>query len=229
MGKFSRTKLSDRKLPDYTKGEEIFNYVSHIVGAVFAIVALVLCVTMAAINKSVWGVVSGSIFGATMILVYTISSVYHGLIPCLAKKVFQVIDHCSIFLLIAGTYTPITLVGFRLENPVLGWWVFGVIWFFAILGIVLNAIDWKKFNVFSMICYLGMGWMAVLFIKDIMRCVGSFGTLFLLLGGILYTLGAILYVFGRKVRYFHSVFHLFVVAGSVMHFIMILVCLMPMK
>ena len=229
MKKHSRTKLADRKLPDYTRGEEIFNYVSHIVGDVFAVVALVLCCVMAATHKNVWGVVSGSIFGGTMILVYTMSSVYHGLAPSLAKKVFQIIDHCSIFLLIAGTYTPITLVGFRGVNPVLGWNVFGGIWFFAILGIVLNAIDWKRYNVFSMICYLGMGWCAVFFIKTIIKIVGEKGTMFLLLGGILYTIGAVLYVLGRKVRYFHSIFHLFVVAGSFMHFLMILICLMPMK
>lgn len=224
-----RTKLKDRTLPDYTKGEEIFNYVSHIVGAIFAIVALVLCVVVAAVNNNVWGVVGGSIFGSTMILVYTVSSVYHGLNRSTAKKVFQAIDHCSIFLLIAGTYTPITLVGFRKESLVLAWSVFGIIWFFAILGIVLNAIDWKMYSGFSMVCYLGMGWCALFFIKEIIKIVGSFGTLFLLLGGIFYTLGAVLYMFGRKVRYFHSVFHLFVIAGSAMHFIMILACLMPMK
>lgn len=224
-----RTKLKDRILPDYTRGEEIFNYVSHMVGAVFAIVALVLCVVVAAINRNIWGIVSGAIFGATMILVYTISSIYHGLNKSIAKKVFQAIDHCSIFLLIAGTYTPITLVAFRKESLVLAWSVFGVIWFFAILGIVLNAIDWKLFSVFSMVCYLGMGWCAIFFIKEIIEAVGSVGTMFLLFGGIFYTVGAILYMFGKKVRYFHSVFHLFVIAGSVMHFIMILATLMPLK
>lgn len=224
-----RTKLADRKLPDYTRGEEIFNFVSHTVGATFALVALVLCVAVAAYYKNAWGIVSGAIYGVTMTLLYTVSSVYHGLVPPLAKKVFQVIDHCTIFLLIAGTYTPITLVAFRLINPVLGWSVFGIIWFFAILGIVLTAIDWKKYSVFAMICYLGMGWCAVLFIKDIIISVGKFGTIFLVLGGIFYTVGAVLYAFGRKVRYFHSVFHLFVVAGSVMHFIMILAKVMPMK
>lgn len=228
MDKLKRTKLIDRMLPNYTKGEEIFNYVSHIVGAVFAVVALVLCVVMAALHRNVLGVVSGAIFGATMILVYTISSIYHGLIPSMAKKVLQILDHCSIFLLIAGTYTPITLVGFCSKNMALGWSVFGIIWFFAILGIVFNAIDLKKYNVFSIICYLGMGWCAILFIKDIIEIVGSTGTLFLLLGGILYTIGAVLYMIGSKVRYFHSVFHIFVVAGSVMHFIMIFATLMPM-
>lgn len=224
-----RTKLADRQLPDYTRGEEIFNFVSHTVGGVFAIVALVMCVAVAAYHSNAWGIVSGAIYGVTMVLLYTVSSVYHGITPVLAKKVFQVIDHCTIFLLIAGTYTPITLVGFRKISEFLGWGVFGAIWFFAILGIVLTAIDWKKYSVFAMVCYLGMGWFALFFVKEIITIVGNIGTMFLVLGGVLYTIGAILYVFGRKVRYFHSVFHLFVVAGSVMHFIMILVCIMPMK
>lgn len=224
-----RTKLADRTLPDYTRGEEIFNFVSHAVGGVFAIVALVMCVAVAAYHANVWGIVSGAIYGVTMVLLYTVSSVYHGITPILAKKVFQVIDHCTIFLLIAGTYTPITLVGFRTISSWLCWGVFGGIWFFTILGIVLTAIDWKKYSVFAMICYLGMGWCAVFFVKHITDLVGIIGTNFLVLGGIFYTVGAVLYAFGRKVRYFHSVFHIFVVAGSVMHFIMILVCLMPMK
>lgn len=221
-----RTKLADRTLPDYTRGEEIFNFVSHAVGGAFAIAALVLCVVFAAINSNVWGVVSGAIYGATMVMLYSVSSVYHGLIPVLAKKVMQVIDHCTIFLLIAGTYTPITLVGFREISPFLGWGVFGLIWFFAILGIVLTAIDWKKYSLFAMICYLGMGWCAIFFIKQIVELVGSFGTTFLVIGGVLYTIGAILYVAGKKVRYFHSVFHIFVVGGSIMHFFMIFFCLM---
>lgn len=224
-----RTKLADRQLPDYTRGEEIFNFVSHTVGGVFAVVALVMCVAVAAYHANVWGIVSGSIYGVTMVMLYTVSSVYHGITPVLAKKVLQVIDHCTIFLLIAGTYTPITLVGFRKLSPWLGWGVFGLIWFFAILGIVLTAIDWKKYSVFAMICYLGMGWCAVLFVKQIVTLVGSLGTLFLVIGGVSYTVGAVLYALGRKHRYFHSIFHLFVVAGSVMHFLMILVCIMPMK
>lgn len=224
-----RTKLADRQLPNYTRGEEIFNFVSHTVGGVFAVVALVMCVAVAAYHSNVWGIVSGAIYGVTMVLLYTVSSVYHGITPVLAKKVFQVIDHCTIFLLIAGTYTPITLVGFRKISPYLGWGVFGIIWFFAVLGIVLTAIDWKKYSVFAMICYLGMGWCAALFVNEIIKLVGVVGTNFLVIGGVLYTVGAILYILGRKIRYFHSVFHLFVVAGSVMHFIMILICIMPMK
>ena len=147
-----RTKLADRILPTYTKGEEIFNMVSHIVGGAFVIAVTVLCVVFAAIHHNAYGVISGSIYGTTMILLYTMSSIYHGLRPNKAKKVFQVIDHCTIFLLIAGSYTPFTLCTFREYNPALGWSIFGIIWAVAILGIVVNAIDLKKYRVFSMIC-----------------------------------------------------------------------------
>ena len=154
-----RTKLKDRILPKYSKGEEIFNMTSHIVGGALGIVALVLCVVFAAIHHNGYGVVSGAIYGVTMILLYTMSSIYHGLKPeRFSKKVFQVLDHCSIFLLIAGSYTPFCLCTFREYNTALGWTIFGIIWAIAILGIVLNSIDIKKYKVFSMICYLVMGW-----------------------------------------------------------------------
>ena len=156
---FNRTPLGQRHLPDYTRGEEIFNMVSHIVGGALGIAALVLCVVMAAIHRDGYGVVSGAIYGATLILLYTMSSIYHGLPPRkYAKRVFQVIDHCSIFVLIAGTYTPISLVALRGYSTWLGWTIFGVIWGMAIIGITLNAIDIAHFSKLSMVCYLGMGW-----------------------------------------------------------------------
>ena len=124
-----REKLSERKLPDYTKGEEIFNMTTHIVGGGVGLVALCLCVIFAAIHKNTYAVVGSTIYGASMIVLYTMSSIYHGLKPGLkAKKVFQVIDHCSIFLLIAGTYTPICLAALREYSPAVGWTVFGVVW-----------------------------------------------------------------------------------------------------
>ena len=154
-----RTKLRDRILPKYTKGEEIFNMTSHIVGGVLGIVATVLCVVFAAIHRNVYGVISGAIYGITMIILYTMSSIYHGLNPNRkAKKVFQVLDHCSIYLLIAGSYTPFALCSLREYNTALGWSIFGIVWAMAIIGIILNSIDIKKYKVFSMICYLVMGW-----------------------------------------------------------------------
>ena len=144
-----RVKLKDRKMPIYTGGEEIFNMTSHIVGGALGVVALVLCVIFAAIRGNVYGVVSSSIYGVTMIVLYTMSSLYHGLKPeTTAKRVFQVLDHCSIFLLIAGTYTPFALCTLREYDTATGWVIFGVIWGLAVLGIALNSIDLKKYKVF---------------------------------------------------------------------------------
>ena len=219
----NRTKLADRKLPNYTRGEEIFNMTSHIVGAGFGIVALVLCVVFSAIHKNGYAVVSSVVYGITMILLYTMSSIYHGLKPKRkAKKVFQILDHCSIFLLIAGSYTPFCLVSFREYNSTLGWTIFGIIWFIAILGIVLNSIDIKKFRVFSMICYVGMGWCIIFTANLLPKLLGIPGVILLVLGGIAYSIGAILYGIGRKKKYIHSVFHLFIVLGSILHFFCIL-------
>ena len=222
-----RIKLRDRILPKYTKGEEIFNVTSHIVGAVLGIVATVLCIVFAAIRGNVYGVVSGAIYGVTMIILYTMSSIYHGLSPKrYSKKVFQVLDHCSIFLLIAGSYTPFALCTIREYDTASGWVIFGVIWAFAILGIVLNSIDIKKFKVFSMICYLVMGWCIVFKITLLPQLLGTAGFVLLLLGGIAYTVGAILYGVGKKHKYMHSVFHLFILLGSLLQFFCILLYVM---
>ena len=218
-----RQKLSERKLPDYTKGEEIFNMVSHIVGGAVGIAAVTLCVIFAAIRGNVYGVISGAIYGASMVILYTMSSVYHGLRPHLmAKKVFQVIDHCSIFLLIAGTYTPIALCSLREYSTALGWIIFGIIWGVAILGITLNSIDLKAYKKFSAICYLAMGWCIVLAWKPTAAMLGTGGIWLLLSGGIAYTIGALFYYFLREKQYMHSVFHMFVVAGSILHLLCIL-------
>ncbi len=218
-----RIKLDDRKLPTYTKGEEIFNMTSHICGAALGIVALVLCIIFAAIHNNPYGIVASSIFGLTMILLYTMSSIYHGLKPnSKAKKVFQVLDHCSIFLLIAGSYTPFALCTLREIDTSTGWWIFGIIWGMAILGIILNAIDLKQFKIFSMICYLTMGWCIIFKINLVIGKLGWEGFTLLLAGGIIYTIGAVLYGVGKKKKYMHSVFHLCIFAGSLLHFLCIL-------
>ena len=217
-------------MPTYTKGEEIFNMVSHIVGGAFGIFALVFCVLVATLNNNVWGVVSGAIYGGTIIILYCMSSIYHGLKPNLAKKVFRVIDHCSIFLLIAGTYTPIAIGGqIRVQKPALAWVIFGVIWAAAILGITLNAIDMKKYAKFSMICYILMGWMVVIMIKPVLEILPIGGFIWLLAGGVAYTVGAVLYGVGKRRKWMHSVFHLFVLLGSILQFICILFYIMPNK
>lgn len=219
-----RTKLIDRRLPDYTRGEEIFNMVSHIVGGGLGVAVCALCIIKAFLNHDAYQVVGAFIYGFSMIILYTMSSVYHGLKHETAKKVMQIIDHCSVFILISGTYTPIALTSLREYNPYIGWSVFGVVWGVSALGITLNAIDLKKYNVFSIICYLAQGWCIILTGKAAITAIGNQGFLWLLAGGIAYTIGAVLYgIAGKKtVRYMHSVFHIFVVLGSFLQFVAIL-------
>ena len=199
-----RTKLKDRLLPNYTRGEEIANMVTHIIGGAMGIVALVLCVIFAAVRGNVYGIIGGSIFGVSMILLYTISSIYHGLKHSTAKKVFQILDHCSIFILIAGTYTPIVLGPVREFSIALGWTLFGVVWGLAIIGIVLNSLDIKKYKIFSMICYLGMGWCIMAIAPKIKYILVPEALYMILAGGILYTIGAVLYIVGHKKKFFHA-------------------------
>ncbi len=170
-------------------------------GGVLGIVATVLCVVMASIHKNVYGIISGAIFGATMIILYTMSSIYHGLKPnSTGKKVFQVLDHCSIFLLIAGSYTPFTLCTLREYDTATGWVIFGIIWAMAILGIALNSIDLKQYKKFSMICYLGMGWCIIAKASLLPKLLGINGVILLVAGGIIYTLGAVLYAVRQKAQ-----------------------------
>ena len=217
-----RTKLADRLLPDYTRGEEIMNMVTHIVGGAVGIVALTLCVIFAAIHGNVYGIVTSAIYGATMISMFTISSVYHGLKPTLGKKVMQVIDHCTIYFLIAGTYTVIVLSALRPVYPVLGWGLFAFEWAMTALATTLTAIDLKKYSVFSMICYIGMGWAVIIFWRQTLEVMTLPGFALLLSGGIAYTIGSILYGIGKKKKWMHSVFHIFVVLGATLQFLSVL-------
>lgn len=213
-----RTKLIHRPLPRYSLGEEIVNMVTHIAGGVMAIFVLVLCILQA---DSAPGVVSSSIYGFSMLLVYSISSIYHGLRPGTGKKVMQVLDHCAIYFLIAGTYTPILLCGFVPVYPLIGWGLLAAQWGLLSLAVTLTAIDLKKYNAFSMVCYIFMGWGIIFFVPQAMEVLGSTGFGLTLAGGIIYTTGAILYGIGGKVKWMHSVFHIFVVAGSFLQFLAI--------
>ncbi len=217
-----RTKLNDRKLPVYTRGEEIFNMVSHIVGGSIGIIGMIICLVLSIIHKSGYGILTSIIYGISMIFLYTMSSVYHGLKPTRkAKKVMQVLDHCTIYVLIAGTYTPILLCSIRLVDPALAWSMFGIVWIIAIVGITLNAIDLKQYKVFSMISYLLMGWLIVFRIDILYQAIGRTGMLLILFGGITYTVGTVLYGLGRTKKYMHSVFHLFVVLATLLQMIAI--------
>ena len=210
-------------LPDYTKGEEIFNMVSHIVGGAMGIAVAVLCIVFAAKHGNPYSVVSAAIFGSMMIVLYSMSSIYHGLSPKLkAKKVFRVLDHCTIFFLIAGTYTPIALCTLREYNTALGWIYFGIVWGLAALGVTLTAINLEKFKVLGMIFYIALGWCILPVLPKLITLMGKGGVVFLFLGGVSYTIGAVLYGVGKKKRYMHSVFHIFIVIGSLLHFFCIL-------
>ena len=219
----TRTKLCDRTLPDYTRGEEIFNMVSHIVGAAFGVAALTLCVVFSALRGDAWAVVSSAVYGASLILLYTMSSVYHGLpltVPT-AKKVMQIMDHCTIYVLICGSYTPILLCSVRRISPGWGWGLFGAVVGLCVLCTVFTAIDLKKYAVLSMICYLGVGWSVVLAARPVLASIPLPGILWLIGGGVAYSLGAVLYAKAGKAGsapYMHSVFHLFVLLGSLFQF-----------
>jgi len=210
-----RTKLADRSLPGYSRGEELCNMVTHIVGAVLGIVALLWCLLLADTPVEI---VTSLVYAMTMILLYTTSSIYHGLKHAMAKKVFQVLDHCMIYLFIAGTYTIVALCSVRFENAAMAWVLFGIEWVFAAVAVTLTAIDLKKYEVFSMICYIVMGWSVLIAIPPVIRAVGWTGSALLLAGGVSYTVGSIIYVIGRKRRYAHAIFHVFVLLGSILQF-----------
>ena len=213
-----RTPLSQRSLPRYSRGEEIMNMVTHIVGGALGIAVLALCPWKARTPAALVGVL---IYGICMTALYAMSSIYHGLRPGTAKKVMQVLDHCTIYFLIAGTYTPIMLSAFLPRYPGIGWGLLLMEWGLTALSVTLTAIDLKKYNVFSMICYIFMGWGIIFFLPQAMEVLTRPGFLLLLWGGIAYTLGAVLYGIGSKMPWMHSVFHIFVVLGSGLQFLAI--------
>ncbi len=199
-------------LPRYSLGEEIFSSVSHGVSAIIAVGILALLLVFG--GKTPVKTASVAIYGGTMVALYAISSIYHGLGLGRAKIIFRSLDHCTIFLLIAGTYTPITLVcigGRQGLSMLIG------VWAAAVVGVILNAISVERFKVVSMVCYIAMGWVVVLCMGTLRQNLSVAGFWCLLLGGILYTVGAVLYGLGKRVPYMHAVFHLFVLMGSVLH------------
>ncbi len=206
-----RTKLIDRAMPGYAPSEELTNMISHIMGAVLGYVALIWCLILA---DTPMEITTSIVYGTTMIMLYTTSSIYHGLKHPMAKRVFQVLDHCTIYLYIAGCYTVILLCSLRLENAVAAWVLFGIEWGMAAVAVTLTAIDIKRYEKFSLACYIVMGWAAIFAIGPIYRALGLGGSVLLLIGGVSYTIGSILYVIGKKKKYAHAVFHFFVLLGS---------------
>lgn len=209
------------RIPKYTLAEELWNSISHGLTAIFAIVATVLMIVKA---NTALEYVTVSIFGTTMIILYVISCVYHALSRRLTgKKVLRVIDHCNVFLLVLGTYTPIALLG---VGGTLGWWLFAFVTLVTIIGITLSAVNTDRFQIAEVICHLLNGWSILIGIKPLYEHMGFAGVLLLLLGGLAYTLGAILYGVGAKHRYVHSVFHFFCIAGTVLQWLSIYLCLL---
>ena len=202
-------------IPNYSLGEELVNSISHGIGALLSIAALVLCVVISAMHGNPTAVVASSIYGSSLIILYTMSTLYHSFKVNNAKRVFQIIDHCSIFLLISGTYTVFTLV---VLGDAVGWTLFAIVWSATILGIICNSININKFKLLSMVLYLAMGWVVVFAFKPLAEKLATNGIILLILGGIMYTVGAIFYGIGKKKKYMHSIFHMFVLAGSILHF-----------
>jgi hemolysin III len=199
-------------------GEKL-NTFTHLLGSALAISGLSILVTVAVLQGDPWKVFSFSIYGITLVLLYSLSTIYHGVRNPRTKAILQKLDHNAIYLLIAGSYTPITLI--TLRGP-WGWTLFGLIWGLALLGVVLEVLLGHRTRRPSLILYVLMGWLVVIAINPLMRAMPTAGLLWLLAGGLVYSLGIYFYVHGERVRHFHGVWHLFVLGGSVCHFICIL-------
>lgn len=215
--KYEKTKNRKKlniKIPNYTLGEELFNAISHGFGAALSILALVLMTIKA---RGALAEATVSLFGATMIILYTISCVYHALSHNLeGKKVLRVIDHCNVFLLVYGTYIPISLVG---VGGLTGLLLFAGITVIISIGITATAIKIDKTGALQVICHLLSGWGILFFLKPLLNTIGTTGIILLILGGVMYTIGSILYGIGRKKKYIHSVFHIFCILGTLFHFL----------
>lgn len=201
-----------------TQGEEIFNSITHGIGTLLSVAALVTLIVVAVLKGSAWHVVSYSIFGSTLVLLYLSSTLYHSFTGEKVKNLFARFDHAAIFLLIAGTYTPFLLTSLR---STLGWVMFGIIWGLAIVGVVIRSIYLTRFKKLMVGLYLGMGWLMIIAVGPMIENLPKLSLIFLLLGGIFYSVGVIFYVW-RNLKYGHGIWHLFVLAGSTMHYFAVL-------
>jgi hemolysin III len=208
---------------DYSLGEEIANAITHGVGALMSIAALVLLVGAAALWGTVWHLASAIVYGVTMFLLYMASTLYHAIRHPGARHVFKVIDHAGIYLLIAGTYTPFTLVTIREQG---GWWLFAVVWALALAGIGLEAFWVYRPKWVSAVVYLAMGWLALAAIKPLVANLAPGGVWLLIGGGLAYSVGTIFYVL-KRVKFMHAIWHLWVLAGTVLHFLAVMLYVFP--
>jgi hemolysin III len=213
-----RIKLHDRTLPNYSPAEETFHAASHLLGVFFGLAALLICLKRSA---DLWARTGSCIYGGSFILLYAMSGIYHGLPQGTAKKVLQILDHCTIYLLIAGTYTPVLFCAIRPVSPVCAWVLFALVWGCAAVGTVFTAIDLERYDKLSLICYIAMGWCIVMAAPTAIRAIALPGLLWLLAGGIAYTVGAVFYAVGRNRPWMHGIFHVFVLAGSILQFVSI--------
>lgn len=203
--------------------EEVMNAVTHGIGTLLAVAGLVLLIVLAYLHGDFWHIVSFSIYGTTLVLLYLASTLYHSFTNEKVKRIFKILDHSAIYLLIAGTYTPFTLVPL---HGVLGWTIFGLVWGFAVIGIGLKVFFTGRFKILSTLCYLGMGWFIVFAIKPLIDTVPALGMTWLLVGGLFYTLGSVFYLW-KGLPYNHAIWHLFVLAGSISHFIAVFFYILP--
>ena len=224
----SRIRLDDRKLPGYTRSEEIFNMVSHIVGGAFGLLVLLLCAIFASRVHNWRGLAGGLVYGFSMIFLYTMSSLYHGVTPERPKKVLQVMDHCTIYALILGTWTPILLTGLWDYSRGMTIAVAALLLVGTAVGVTFTAIDFKTYKLLAYGGYFVVGWIALFVARPMVKAFGWPFFLWLLAGGVTYTLGMVFYAVGRKKKYFHSVFHLFILGGSILQFVAIFLwCVVP--
>ena len=205
------------KLVKYSESEERLNYVTHFAGAVLCLIGAVALIVKSVLTGRAQTVAACLIYGASMVTLYLSSGIYHAVKGEELKRLFRIMDHNTIFILIAGTYTPYTLITL---NGTIGWLLFGAEWFFAILGIVLNTINLERFKVFSLVCYVAMGWAAVLAIKPLFSSLSAGTFAFLLAGGIAYTVG--IYFFSKRKPYYHAIWHIFVLLGTLLQFISVI-------
>lgn len=213
--------MNNKKL--YSLGEEITNSITHGIGSLLSIAALVLMIVVSAIHHNPMAVVTSTIFGSSLIILYTMSTLYHAISNEKAKKVFKIFDHSTIYLLIAGTYTPFTLVALRSVDPSKAWLIFAIVWTIAILGTITYSVFKNKFKILNIVSYIVMGWVVVIAIPEIVEFFrvndAMMGLYLLVAGGILYTVGVLFYALQKKnLKYFHSIWHVFVLAGSICHF-----------
>ncbi|WP_459996918.1 PAQR family membrane homeostasis protein TrhA [Marinitoga arctica] len=199
----------------YTKGEEIANSITHGIGALLSLIALILLIIFSSLHGTFLQTFSVTIYGISLFLLYLASTLYHSIQHKKAKQILEIIDHSSIYLLIAGTYTPFTLVTL---NGKIGWSIFITVWILALIGIILKPFFVKKFRILSTLLYIAMGWMIVFAIKPLINNLPQAGVIWLVIGGLLYTIGAVFYIW-RKLPYGHMIWHLFVLGGSISHFI----------